>query len=945
MPDTVAPMAPALGDSECGAAARLDALVAMAPGAVAMTDCSLRLLRASPGLLAQLDADHDRALGRTLSDMFGLRDAPEDGILAAALEHGRTGQTLVRAAPSLSGDRWFKWDVAVWRRDSGDIGGLLITSCDVTDLYGRAERAERSEHRLRLAADLADIHVWELDYANRKLIRVGREDEVFPPGTPVEVMHAAVCRRVAAEDRDRQITGLNDAYADRRASEKELPIDRPDGEEAWMATNGAMILDEHGEPARLVCVVQDITARKQAETEMVRARDEAEAANAAKSEFLANMSHEIRTPMNGVIGMNSLLLRTALSAEQRKYAETVRLSADCLLSIINDILDVSKLEAGKVDLEEIDFSLSTVVDDVVELLAPRAADRKLALAAFVDEGASRPFSGDPTRLRQVLLNLLSNSLKFTEQGHVAIEVSSTAVGRGRARLRVQVEDTGIGLDADGKAKLFQKFQQADGSITRKYGGTGLGLSICRQLVELMGGTIGVDDRAGGGSIFWVELELPHARASAASPVPAQALNSLRSLVVDELEINRNALARQLAAAGAAVSAAADGPTALSMLFLADVRGEPFDVVLLDHGLSGMTADVVAGAIRGHRSLKQPRLVLTDAFNAATEADAARAGFDAHLTKPVRHSLLIERLAVLATDAVDPELAPAGLAVAPRAGPDPAEPSPTEEPQADGASRGRVLLAEDNEVNTMLACAILEAGGYSVECVVNGREAVAAVRTQTFDLVLMDMQMPVMDGLQATSQIRLLPAPAGATPIVAMTANAMRKDQDACLAAGMNDFISKPIDPEGFLRVVGRYMTVDLWDEDDAPDRPASTTAPDVEEAKLDNLFKLLPPDRLRKMIQSFVDGVAYRRGRMDELAEAQDFAALAREAHDLKSTAGGFGAVRLVAQAEQLERACLSQDDAEAPRLLNEVHKAFIFAEAILKKRLDGIDAQDRATG
>ena len=434
-----------------------------------------------------------------------------------------------------------------------------------------------------------------------------------------------------------------------------------DGRREYALSSKVPLLDADGAVIGIISVSVDITAQKQTEAELRDARTVAEAASTVKSEFLANMSHEIRTPMNGILGMNGLLLRSKLTPTQRRFADAVQVSADSLLVIINDILDISKLEAGKVELEEIDFSLETMVEDAVELLSPRVHQKSLEITATLDEAARRRLRGDPTRLRQVLLNLLSNALKFTERGSIAVEVTARPADPGHTTVRIEVHDTGIGLSVEAKAKLFQKFQQADGSITRRFGGTGLGLSICRQLIELMGGEIGVVDRSGNGSIFWIEVTL----ANAWTPSP-----NVRALAVDEIEPDR---------------------------------------------------------------------------------------------------------------------------------------SPPGEASAPAAKGRRILLVEDNEINTLLASTLLEDAGYAVDCVANGRDAVAAARPDRYDLILMDVQMSVMDGLQAT---RLIRAAGGAMPIVAMTANAMRHDQETCLDAGMDGFVSKPIDAESFLAVVARAIRAD-----------------------------------------------------------------------------------------------------------------------------------------
>jgi signal transduction histidine kinase len=529
--------------------------------------------------------------------------------------------------------------LALWV--SGLTGLVCITAASALAIAVRSRR--KASQRLREAMDVMPEALAVFDAADRLVAWNQRYEAMMTKGQSHLQLGQSYAEVVAAS------LGVHtDLDVEGRAAWTRRHVERRRNEPAvqkqWLL-DGRWMRIEHRPTASggLLTLAVDVTDLKRQADALAKARDEADSANRAKSEFLANMSHEIRTPMNGVIGMTDLLLRTPLRPNQRKFAETVRSSAECLMTVVNDILDVSKLESGAVELDVGDLNLETLIEDAVELMSAPAAEKSLEIGAFVYDGARRGLRGDAARLRQVVQNLLSNGVKFTDHGFVAIEATSRPAADGRVRIRVDVSDTGPGVAPEVKAKLFRTFQQADGSSTRRYGGTGLGLSICRQLVELMGGTIGVDDRPGGGSVFWIELTLDRAQGEGSRVPTAPTLAGARVLVAEDGEMTRRLFVRQLARAGAAVETADDGGQAHSAIERAHDAGAPFDVVLMSRTLPGRSWDAAARRARGG----PPRLVLICPIDEPLgEPAAARLGFDAVLIKPVRRAQLEARLAAL-----------------------------------------------------------------------------------------------------------------------------------------------------------------------------------------------------------------------------------------------------------------------------------------------------------
>src|SRR5947199_535503 len=661
---------------------------------------------------------------------------------------------------------------------------------------------------------------------------------------------------------------------------------------------------------------EDITERKRAETAIREARDVAERAAHARSASQANMSHEIRTPMNAVLGFVELVLDTELSGEQRRALELVRSSSEALLTILNDILDYSKIEAEHLELETIPFDLPKVVHATATLLAVRAREKHLELTVDVTPDVPHLVRGDPTRVRQVLMNLIGNAIKFTEQGEVAV---STVVARSdtdRASVRFRVRDTGIGISGDQLTTIFREFSQADASMTRRYGGTGLGLAISRKLVALMGGELTVASEVGRGSefsftlTFPIEAAVPLARTGGATT----SLGGRRLLVVDDNETNRRILRDMLGAEGIAVHEAARAHAGLDTLRRGVQAGAPYDLAILDAQMPDLDGFALAAAVRADPELAATRLlILTSAGQRGDGERCRQMGIQAYLTKPIARADLIEAVSTVLTEAPPAGAAPALI---------------TRHSIAESRHTLRILLAEDNPVNQQVATAMLVKRGHQVDVVSNGREAVDAVRAVRYDVVLMDIQMPELDGFAATAGIRALPE-GRLLPIIALTAHALSGERERCLERGMTGYVAKPFKAHDlFAAIEGR--TAPTTDSADSPaprvDLPAFRRT--MQEADAEEAVAGIPA--------TFANTLTPRHEARAEATGGQDPEPIQRAAHAFKSAAATIGARRLAQLLEEMEASARGGDVVRAQSALQEVRSEALIVLDHVRMAVDG---------
>ena len=884
--------------------AQMRALFSAMTDVIIVYDSEGRYLKIAPTNQSQLSRPPDDLLGRTVTEVF-----PPDQA-AFFLNNIRrtltTGElTSVEYSLLLNGrNTWFSALVSPMTSDS-----VIWVARDITEYKRNAEELAREKKYFESLVQNSPVAIVVLD----------NEERIISSNPAFEQLYGYAATEITGSDLDSLITNpqTHEEASQYTHAVKDQAVhaigkrQRKDGSVVDVEIFGVPVF-VNGQKTGTLAMYHDIS-------ELVRAQREAEESNRAKSEFLANMSHEIRTPMNGVMGMLELALDTQLTNEQRDYLQTSLHSAEALLSLLNDILDFSKIESGKLDLEVISFSLRSAVEDVAYTLAKRAHDKGLEIACLIDPDLSSNLRGDPGRVRQILVNLVGNAIKFTHQGEIIIRAESLEQNDHHSTIHFSVQDTGIGIPYERQAAVFERFTQADGSTTRTYGGTGLGLTISKQLVEIMGGKIGLHSTPGIGTTFWFDIKFekqpPEQRGTAPLTLGPVNLSYARVLIVDDNQTNRMVLTKNVESLGSRIDSVSSGAKAIESLRNAHRAGDPYHIVLLDMQMPGMDGEQTARAIKSDPALKDVKILILTSMGQRGDAIRLEAlGCSGYLLKPVKQQMLFDAVvAVLGrTEDQTPRIVTRHL---------------ISEQRKLGL---RLLLAEDNPINQKLAIVLLQKAGYSIDAVDNGIQALEKVKTNQYTLVLMDVQMPDMDGFEATRQIRILEQSSGQhIPIIAMTAHAMAGDRERCIAAGMDDYVSKPLEPRVLFSALDRW-TQNIREDESQPASfetlmPASVIQEDsyAEKLPVDLEAALFRFDNDRTfmldMCREFNDHLPERVTELHSALLAGDMEKLCRFAHNLKGLSLNFNASGLSTLAAKLEVCSKGKNATEAPILVEQI--------------------------
>ena len=814
---------------------------------------------------------------------------------------------------------------------------LKILEEKIAGSIGFQTEKNESEQRFRLISETLPVGIFETDANGECLYTNTSWQEIFGVSL-IESLTADWREYLHPDDRESVSEQWSQTLTNLKSFSKDCRIVNSKGQERWIHLRSSPVFSDIG--TRYTGTVMDITDRKRTEVELKRAKDEAEAASIAKSEFLANMSHEIRTPMNGVIGMTNLLLDTDLGKEQREFTETIQKSADSLMTIINDILDFSKIEAGKLELEVIDFDLRVALEEVGELMGLKAFEKGLKFAAIIHHEVPSLLRGDPGRLRQILINLVGNAVKFTDTGEVTLKADLEEEDANRALIRFSVSDTGIGISEEKMDRLFKSFSQVDGSTSRKYGGTGLGLAISKQLTELMGGAIGVDSKKGEGSTFWFTVALEKQSDSLDTVTVPEDIRKKRILIVDDNDVNRLVFREQLKSWGCRYAEALNGSQAIEELRRAHEMKDPFEIAIIDMQMPDKSGEELGRQIKADTTLATTILIMVSSMG--TRGDAARLksiGFAAYLTKPIKQSQLYDCLGATVGMFKEKDRSHDATII-------------TRYSLADDKKRRvRILLAEDDPTNQKVALNILKKYGYWANAVSNGQEALKALEEDLYDIILMDIQMPVMDGYMATGQIRRLEVEhlrskskeknSGSVtdrhfayfkgskriPIIAMTAHAMKGDREKCIAAGMDDYTPKPINPQEILEKIKKWTGAERNTSGSgtgvSKKNPGFDAKKEAQSLDFDKALERAMGDKdfLKMLLDGFIEEMPSHIESIKSAIAITDTKMLTELAHKIKGAAANLSAYGISDTAKTLEEIGKSQKLDQADQMLSVLMK------------------------